>query len=54
MFLSDTHRPEVECFLSWAIILPKIFSQIVFVKLKTLSNTNLEALWQLKGKGTHF
>ena len=54
MFLSDTHQLEVECFLSWAMILLKIFSQIIFVKLKALSSTNLEALLQLKGKGTHF
>ena len=28
----------------------QIFGQIVFIRLKALSNTNLEALWQIKGE----
>lgn len=32
----------------------QIFGQIVFMRLKALSNPNLEALWQIKRKGVRF
>ena len=42
-FYSDARQPKVECFHSWAIILSERFGQIVVMRLKTLSNTNLES-----------
>ena len=47
-FYSVARQPKVKCFHSWAIILPERFGQIVFMRLKTLSNTNLESWRRIK------
>ena len=47
-FLSDAREPKVDLLNSWAVILNKFFVQIISIRVKTPSNTNLVAPRHIK------
>ena len=43
MFSRDSHQPEEDFLHSWAVALPKFFTQIILIRVETISNTILVA-----------
>lgn len=43
MFSRDSHQPEEDFLPSWAVALPKFFTQVILIRVKTISNTILVA-----------
>ena len=48
--MSNARQPEVAVFHFWTMVLPKIFNQIVSIRVKKLSNTIFISSRHIKGE----